>query len=226
MAKHGKRYRASAEKVADREYDLDEGVAVLRSMARAKFDETVEIAMRLSVDTRQSDQQLRGSLSLPKGSGRSARVVVFAQGAAAEAARAAGAELVGDDDLVKKVQDGWLDFDVAIAAPDLMPKVGRLGRILGPKGLMPSPKSGTVTADVAQAVREFKAGRIEYRTDDGGNIHAPVGKMSFSDEDLKANIVAFADHIRSRRPAAAKGQFIKSVTVSSTMGPGVRLNIH
>jgi len=179
--------------------------------------------MNLNVDTRQSDQQVRGSISLPKGTGRSVRVVVFAEGRPAEEALQAGADEVGADDLIKKVQDGWLEFDVAIAAPDLMPKVSRLGRILGPKGLMPSPKSGTVTPDVSRAVREFKAGRIEYRTDDAGNIHAPVGKMSFSNEDLKSNVVAFVEHIRLSRPAVVKGRFIRSVTVTSTMRPGIRV---
>jgi large subunit ribosomal protein L1 len=226
MAKQGKRYRASAEKVEKREYALDEAMTVLRSFRRTKFDETVEVAMALSVDPKQSEQQLRGSISLPKGIGRSVRVAVFAQGKAAQEAKEAGADVVGDDDLIKKVQDGWMDFEVAIAAPDMMPRVGRLGRVLGPKGLMPSPKSGTVTGDVAKAVREFKAGRIEYRTDDGGSVHAPIGKMSFSDEDLKANILAFTDHIRANRPSSAKGQFIKSVTIHATMSPGIRLAIH
>jgi len=226
MPKHGKRYRAAATAVEAREYDLDEAIGLLRSQGRAKFDETVEVAMSLNVDVRQSDQQLRGSISLPKGTGRSVRVVAFAEGQQAEDAEAAGADVVGADDLVKRIQDGWQEFDAAVAAPDMMSKVGRLGRVLGPKGLMPSPKSGTVTADVGQAVREIKAGRIEYRTDEGANIHAPVGKMSFSDEDLKANVVAFTDHIRASRPAAAKGAFIKRVTLSSTMGPGVRLAIH
>jgi len=224
MATHGKRYRAAAAKVEPRAYDLDEALVLLRSLDGAKFDETVEVAMNLNVDTRQSDQQVRGSIPLPKGTGRSVRVIVFAEGRPAEEALQAGADEVGADDLIKKVQDGWLEFDVAIAAPDLMPKVSRLGRILGPKGLMPSPKSGTVTADVSRAVQEFKAGRIEYRTDDAGNIHAPVGKMSFSNEDLKSNIVAFVAHIRSSRPAVVKGQFIRSVTVTSTMRPGIRVH--
>lgn len=226
MAKQAKRYRAASEKVQPREYELDEAIGVLRSFGKTKFDETVDVAMNLNVDVKQSEQQLRGSIPLPKGLGRAVRVAVFAQGKQAEEAKAAGADVVGDDDLIKRVQEGWMEFDVAIAAPDMMPRVGRLGRVLGPKGLMPSPKSGTVAADTGKAVREFKAGRIEYRTDDGGNIHAPIGKLSFSDADLKANILAFTDHIRTSRPSSAKGAFITSVTISSTMGPGIRLAIH
>jgi len=224
MSRQGKRYRSAAAKVEARPYSLDEGLTLLRSMAGAKFDETVEVAMKLNLDTRQSDQQLRGSIALPKGTGRSVRVVVFAQGREAEEAAEAGADEVGADELIAKVQEGWLEFDVAIAAPDLMPKVSRLGRTLGPKGLMPSPKSGTVTPEVGRAVREFKAGRIEYRTDDAGNVHALVGKISFSDEDLKANIAAFVDHIGTGRPASVKGQFVLSVTLTSTMRPGIRLD--
>jgi large subunit ribosomal protein L1 len=225
MTRHGKRYRAAVAKIEPRAYELDEALTLLRSLERAKFDETVEVAMNLNLDTRQSDQQVRGSIALPKGTGRSVRVAVFAQGEQAEAAAEAGASVVGADDLVARVQDGWLEFDVAIATPEMMPKVSRLGRILGPKGLMPSPKSGTVAPDVARAVGEFKAGRIEYRTDDAGNVHVPVGKMSFTDADLKANIEAFVEHIRAARPPSVKGQFIRSVTVTSTMGPGMRVSV-
>ena len=179
--------------------------------------------MKLGIDVRQSDQQLRGSYSLPKGIGKSLRVIVFAQGDKADEAREAGAIEVGDEDLVKKIEDGWMDFDVAIASPDMMRFVGKLGRTLGPKGLMPSPKSGTVTNDVAQAVSEFAAGKIEYRTDNTGNVHVPVGKKSFEAGDLVQNISAFIDHIKASKPTGTKGRFIEKAVVSTTMSPGLRL---
>ena len=223
MATHGKRYRAAVAKVEPRAYDLDEALALLRSLDGAKFDETVEVAMNLNVDTRQSDQQVRGSISLPKGTGKTVRVIVFAEGDLAEEAKAAGADAVGSEDLVKKITDGWLEFDVAIAVPAMMRHVGKLGRLLGPKGLMPSPKAGTVTDKVTDAVKEYKAGRVEYRCDNGGNVHVAVGKASFSNEDLEENINAFLDHVRRNKPTGVKGQFIKKAVVGLTMSPGVSL---
>jgi large subunit ribosomal protein L1 len=219
-----KRYSEAAKKVeADKLHGLDEALELLKALESAKFDETVEIAVRLGIDAKQSEQAVRGTISLPKGIGRTLRVIVFAEGEKAEAALAAGADEVGGQELIEKIQGGWMDFDVAIAVPEMMRAVGRLGRVLGPRGLMPSPKSGTVTADVGPAVTEFKAGKIEYRADAAGNVHAPVGKKSFSVEDLKANVEAFVEHVRQRRPAATKGRYIQSVSLSTTMGPGIRL---
>jgi large subunit ribosomal protein L1 len=223
---HSKRYRAAREKVdAAKLYTVDEALTVLKSFEGSKFDESVEIALRLGVDPKKPDQAIRGTISLPKGIGKTLRVIVFAEGDLAEQAKAAGADAVGGQELIDKVQGGWTDFDVAIAVPAMMRLVGRLGRVLGPKGLMPSPKSGTVTDNITSAVSEFKAGKIEYRTDSGGNIHAPVGKKSFSTEDLKANIDAFVEHIRQARPSGAKGKYIVGVTVSTSMSPGVALAV-
>ena len=221
MVQHGKKYRESIGRV-DREvhYGLVEGVELVKKTAPAKFDETVELAVRLGVDPRKADQIVRGTLSLPFGTGRTVRVAVFAAGEQAAEARSAGA-----DDLVARVSgEGFLDFDVAIATPDLMGKVGTLGRVLGPRGLMPNPKTGTVTTDVGRAVAEFKAGRVEYRTDKVGNIHLPVGKVSFSNEHLLVNIRAVLDELQRAKPASAKGRYVRTVTVSSTMGPGVRVD--
>ncbi|NQT53224.1 50S ribosomal protein L1 [bacterium] len=221
-----KRYRQAAEKVGqDKLYAIDEAIGLLKSLGNAGFDETVEVALRLGIDTKSPDQAVRGTISLPKGIGRTLRVIVFAEGDAADAARAAGADEVGTQELVDKVQGGWLEFDVAIAEPSLMRLVGRLGRVLGPRGLMPSPKSGTVTADVGPAVVEFKAGKIEYRADSTGNVHAPVGKKTFAVEDLEANVEAFIEHIRQAKPAATKGRYILSATLSSTMGPAIHLAV-
>jgi len=222
--KRGKRYREALGKI-DRQAGLqiEEAVTKLKELPSTNFDETVEVSMKLGVDVRQSDQQLRGAYSLPKGIGKSLRVIVFAQGEKADEAREAGAIEVGDEDLVKKIEDGWMDFDVAIASPDMMRFVGKLGRTLGPKGLMPSPKSGTVTNDVAQAVSEFAAGKVEYRTDNTGNVHVPVGKKSFEAGDLVQNISAFIDHIKASKPTGAKGRFIEKAVVSTTMSPGLRL---
>ncbi|MFC1805930.1 50S ribosomal protein L1 [Planctomycetota bacterium] len=221
-----KRYRAGGEKVdADKLYEVDAAIELLKTLPGAKFDEAVEIAMHLGIDPKKADQAVRGTISLPKGIGKTLRVVVFAEGDQAELAREAGADEVGAQDLIDKIQGGWQEFDVAIAVPAMMRNVGRLGRVLGPKGLMPSPKSGTVTNDVTDAVREFKAGKIEYRADSGGNIHAPVGRKSFSPEDLKANIEAFIAHIRQAKPSSAKGRYILSVSLSTTMSPGVRLAV-
>jgi large subunit ribosomal protein L1 len=226
MAEHSKRYRAAVEKVdRNKRYTVAEAVAILKTFPKAKFNETVEIAMRLGVDTKQADQLVRGSASLPKGIGKDVRVIAFCSGAVAEAAKAAGAAEAGAEDLVAKVMGGWTDFDIAVASPDMMRHVGKLGRVLGPQGKMPSPKSGTVTEDVPTAVKEFKAGRIEYRTDATGNLHAPVGRADFSDEDLRSNIEAFLAFIQNARPASVKGTFVLSAYVSSTMSPSVRLAI-
>jgi len=225
MPQHGKKYKESLGKV-DREtlYGLSEAVDLVKSTASAKFDETVELAVRLGVDPRKADQIVRGTLSLPEGTGKTNRVAVFAAGDAAAEARAAGADEVGADDLVAKINGGFLDFDVAIATPDLMGQVGSLGRVLGPRGLMPNPKTGTVTTDVGKAVTEFKGGRVEYRTDKVGNVHIRVGKASFSRDQLIKNIRAVIDELQRAKPAAAKGRYFLSVTVSSTMGPGVHID--
>ncbi|MFO7245491.1 MAG: 50S ribosomal protein L1 [Thermaerobacter sp.] len=225
MARHGKAYREALSKIEPgRLYTPEEALALVKETARARFDETVEVAVRLGVDVRHADQMIRGTVVLPHGTGREVRVAVFAKGEKAREAQAAGADVVGDEDLVQKVQDGWLEFDVAIATPDMMGLVGRLGRILGPRGLMPNPKTGTVTFDVAEAVREAKAGKIEFRTDKAGIVHAPLGKVSFGTEQLLENFRALMDALVKARPAAAKGQYIRSVTVSATMGPGIRIN--
>ncbi len=225
MVKHSKRYIAAAAKV-DRAkvYEPSEAIALLKSLPPAKFDETVEVAVNLGIDPKKSDQLVRGAVSLPKGLGKSVRVVVFAEGDKAEAARASGADLVGSSDLAEKILGGWMDFDIVIASPDMMKHVGKLGKVLGPQGKMPSPKSGTVTPDVGNAVREFKAGKVEFRTDAGGNVHAPVGKRSFNAEDLEANLKAFLDHLSGLRPASVKGVFFKKICVSTTMGPGAQVN--
>jgi large subunit ribosomal protein L1 len=226
MAPKGKRY-LDAVKRLDREqlYAPVEAVDLVKSLATARFDETVELAVRLGVDPRRADQIVRGSLTLPAGTGRTLRVAVFAAGEQAAEARTAGADIVGSDDLVARVEkEGFLDFDVAIATPDLMAQVGRLGRILGPRGLMPNPKAGTVTTDVAKAVAEYRSGRVEYRTDRVGNVHVPVGKVSFDRSALLANIRAVLDELQRVKPAAAKGRYVRSVTLSSTMGPGVRID--
>jgi large subunit ribosomal protein L1 len=226
MTNHGKKYLEAAGQVNREElHGVAEAVDLVKQLAPAKFDETVELAVRLGVDPRKADQIVRGTLSLPAGSGRSVRVAVFAAGDQAAEARAAGAEVVGADDLVARVQgEGFLDFDVAIATPDLMGQVGSLGRILGPRGLMPNPKTGTVTMDVGRAVTEFKGGRVEYRTDKVGNIHIRVGKASFSRSQLVANIHAVIEELFRAKPPAAKGRYLRAVTVSSTMGPGVKID--
>jgi large subunit ribosomal protein L1 len=226
MSQHGKRYRSlSGRYDRDALYGVGDAIDLVKSTASAKFDETVELAVRLGVDPRKADQIVRGTLSLPSGTGKSVRVAVFAAGEQAAEARAAGADVVGADDLVARVRDdGFLDFDVAIATPDLMGQVGTLGRILGPRGLMPNPKTGTVTTDVGRAVTEFKGGRVEYRTDKVGNVHLPVGKVSFSKADLAANVHAVVEELVRAKPSAAKGRYLLSVTLSSTMGPGVRID--
>jgi len=225
MAQHGKKYKESLDKVDRLQlYAVGDAVDLVKELASAKFDETVELAVRLGVDPRKADQIVRGTLSLPEGTGKTNRVAVFAAGDAAAEARAAGADEVGADDLVAKINGGFLDFDVAIATPDLMGQVGSLGRVLGPRGLMPNPKTGTVTTDVGKAVTEFKGGRVEYRTDKVGNIHLGVGKASFKRDQLVNNIRAVVDELQRAKPAAAKGRYFQSITVSTTMGPGVHID--
>lgn len=226
MAKHGKRYVDALKRFERGSFHTPvEAVSLVKSMATAKFDETIELAFRLGVDPRKADQIVRGTVSLPAGTGKTVRVAVFAAGDNAAAAKEAGADVVGADDLVEKVEKGFLDFDLAIATPDFMGKVGKLGRVLGPRGLMPNPKTGTVTNDVADAVRAFKGGRVEYRTDRVGNVLVPIGKASFSAKDILRNAKTLIEEIQRAKPAAAKGKYIKSVTFSSTMGPGVRLDV-
>ena len=226
MAKQSKRFQAATKKVdANKKYTVAEAVTLLKTFDKAKFDESIEGVMKLGIDPKQSDQVVRGSVALPKGIGKSVRVIAFATGQKAEDAKASGADAVGGDDLVAKVAGGWTDFDVAVAAPDMMRSVGKLGRILGPVGKMPSPKSGTVSENIAQAVKEFKAGKIEFRTDTGGNVHALVGKMSFSTADLQANVEAFLAHIISLKPSSAKGTYLQKAVVSATMSPGVKLAV-
>jgi large subunit ribosomal protein L1 len=226
MAKHGKTYVEALGRVNREElHGVGEAVDLVKDLARAKFDETVELAVRLGVDPRKADQIVRGTISLPSGSGRSVRVAVFAAGEHAAEARSAGAEVVGADDLVARIQgEGFLEFDVAIATPDLMGQVGSLGRVLGPRGLMPNPKTGTVTFDVGRAVTEFKGGRVEYRTDKVGNIHIRVGKISFTREQLIANIHAVVEELFRAKPPGAKGRYLRTVTISSTMGPGIHID--
>jgi len=225
MRFRSKRYRNDAEKVPKKALPLDEAIKVLKSFSKTKFDQSVDLVLHLGIDARQADQAIRGSLSLPKGIGATKRVIAFCNEGDVPAAKAAGAIEAGADELIEKVQKGWLDFDVAIAHPALMGKVGRLGRVLGPQGKMPSPKSGTVTPDVATAVREYTAGKIEFRNDAGGNVHAVVGKLSFAPEDLKANILALVDHIRRLKPATAKGTYLKKLCLSGTMTPAVQVDI-
>lgn len=224
MTKQSKNYRAAVEKIADTPYAPLEAMKLVKDVATAKFDETVSADFRLGIDTRQADQQLRGTVSLPNGSGKTVRVAVFAEGEAARAAEEAGADIVGTDELVQQIQAGEFNFDAAVATPDQMGKVGRLGKILGPRGLMPNPKLGTVTNDVAKAINELKGGRVEYRADRYGIAHVILGKVSFTPEQLAENYGAVYDEILRMKPAAAKGKYVKSVTVSSTMGPGVKVD--
>jgi large subunit ribosomal protein L1 len=225
VAKHGKKYLEALQKI-DRTklYEPQEALEMVKSISVAKFDETVEAAFRLGIDTKKADQQVRGAVVLPHGTGKTKRVLVFAKGEKAKEAEAAGADYVGDEEMFNKVSQGWLDFDVVVATPDMMGQVGRLGRILGPKGLMPNPKTGTVTFEVEKAVKEIKAGKIEFRADKAGNVHAAIGKVSFTPEQLTDNLFALAEALLKAKPAAAKGTYMKSVTVSSTMGPGVPVN--
>ena len=223
--KHGKRYTELAKKVERaREYTPEEGVKLVKETSQAKFDTTVEIHLRMGVDPKQADQMVRGAAVLPNGTGKTVRVIVFAQGERAREAQAAGADAVGTDDLAKRIEGGWLDFDVAIATPDLMGQVGRLGRVLGPRGLMPNPKSGTVTMDVAKAVRDSKGGRIEFRVDKTGVIHTVVGKSSFSEQALVQNLAMVIDAINRARPTGVKGDYVRSIYLTSTQGPSVKLD--
>jgi len=225
MPKHGKKYVEARKKVDSAKlYEVEEALALVQETATAKFNETVEVAFKLGVDPRHADQQIRGAVVLPHGTGKSRTVLVFPKGDKAKEAEAAGAEFVGAEDMVAKIQSGWFGFDVAIATPDMMGVVGKIGRLLGPKGLMPNPKTGTVTMDVTKAVNEVKAGKIEYRVDKAGIIHAPIGKAKFEHEKLVENFKALTDILVKAKPAGVKGQYIKSVTVSSTMGPGVKIN--
>lgn len=224
MAKHSKRYRALAQKATRDVLPLPKAVEILKSFGTTKFDQTVEIHMRLGIDPKQADQIVRGSVVLPHGIGKSQRVVVFAKGDLAEAAKNAGADVVGQEELAQKIKDGWLEFDVCIATPDMMGLVGPLGRVLGPRGLMPSPRAGTVTAEVGRVVREYKAGKVEFRNDAGGNLHAVVGKMSFDGAKLSDNIRAFVDHVNSIKPSGVKGVYVRTIALCGTMSPGVRIS--
>src|SRR4051812_4415859 len=226
MAKQGKGYTDALKRYDRNEiHEPAQALALVKSLASRKFDETVEVAFNLGVDPRKAEQMLRGTVALPAGTGKTARIIVFAVGDAAREAEAAGADVVGADDLVKRIQDeNFLDFDIAIATPDLMAQVGRLGRVLGPRGLMPNPKTGTVTTDVGKAVGEFKGGKVEYRTDRHGNLHVPLGKVSFDPDDLVKNFTAVLDEVQRAKPSSAKGRYIRSITTSSTMGPGVKIN--
>ena len=224
--KHGKKY-VEAAKLYDKQtqYDRNEGVAIVKKLAVAKFDETIEAHIRTGCDGRHADQQIRGAVVLPHGTGKTARVLVFAKGPKADEAQAAGADYVGAEELIPKIQnEGWFEFDVVVATPDMMGVVGRLGRVLGPKGLMPNPKAGTVTMDVTKAIQDIKAGKIEYRLDKTNIIHVPIGKASFTEEQLADNFQTLIDAINKARPSAVKGQFLKSITIAPTMGPGVKLN--
>jgi large subunit ribosomal protein L1 len=223
--KAGKRYRQWAEQVPEGKVPLGEAVKIVKGFPGGKFDPTIELTMHLGIDPRQADQALRGSISLPHGIGKSRTVIAFCDGEDAEKAKAAGAVEAGGDELIQKIQDGWTDFDVAVSTPAMMRSVSRLGRILGPQGKMPSPKSGTVVNEVATAVREYAAGKVEYRNDDGGNIHVPVGKASFREEQLAENIDAMFNHIKKLRPATTKGTYIKKVCVSATMSPAVQVDL-
>src|SRR6187397_2369173 len=225
MAKHSKAYRAAVEKIeADRLYSPLEAVRLAQATATTKYDSTVEVAFRLGVDPRKADQMVRGTVNLPHGTGKTAKVLVFANGDKADAAREAGADIVGGDELIEKVNGGWIDFDAVVATPDMMGKVGRLGRVLGPRGLMPNPKTGTVTPDVAKAVTDIKGGKIEFRVDRHANLHFIIGKASFSELQLAENYAAALEEVLRLKPASSKGRYLKKVTVSTTMGPGVQVD--
>ena len=225
MKKRGKKYTEAVSKLEKNKVNSkEEAIKLVKETSISSFDASVEVAMRLNLDTKKADQQLRGAIVLPKGTGKTNRVLVIAKGDKANQAREAGADYVGDVDMLEKIEkDNWFDFDTMIATPDMMPLLGKLGKILGPKGLMPNPKTGTVTVDVAKAVNEVKAGRVEYRTDSFGNIHGVIGKTSFSDEDLLLNLNAFVSHIIKLRPASVKGDYVKNISISSTMGPGIKV---
>ena len=225
MKKRGKKYTEALSKIEKgKVYSKEEAIKLVKETSTSSFDGSVEVAMRLNLDTKKADQQLRGAIVLPKGTGKTKKVLVIARGEKANQAKEAGADYVGDVDMLEKIEkENWFDFDVMIATPDMMPLLGKLGKVLGPKGLMPNPKTGTVTMDVAKAVSEAKAGRVEYRTDSFGNIHGVVGKVSFSEEDLLENLNAFVSHILKLRPATVKGDYVKNISISSTMGPGIKV---
>lgn len=225
MATRSKRYRALAEKVSEEALPLKDAISLLKQFDTTKFDQTVEIAMRLGIDPKQADQLVRGAIVLPHGIGKIQRVIVFAKGDNVAAAQEAGADEVGAEDLAKKIKDGWLDFDVCIATPDMMGLVGPLGRVLGPRGLMPSPRAGTVTPDVSRVVQEYKAGKVEFRNDPTGIVHAVVGRLKFDPEKLQENIEAFIEHIQGMKPSASKGTYVRSVNLSATMSPGVHVAV-
>ena len=225
MARKGKKYLEAKSKIdRNKRYTFEEAVKLALDNAYAKFDESVDVAVVLGVDPRHADQMVRGSVVLPHGTGKSAKVVVFAKGDKAKEAEAAGADYVGAEDLIKKIQEGWLDFDKAVATPDMMPLVGRIGKILGPRGLMPNAKTGTVTWDVAKAVKEIKAGKVDFKVDRAGVVHAPVGRVSFGEKKLLENLAAFFDALLKAKPSGAKGQYIKGITLSTTMGPGIKID--
>ncbi len=226
MAKKGKRYQA-AEKLIDRSkaYDIKEAIELLKETAKANFDETVEAAFRLGVDPKKADQQIRGAMVLPHGTGKTQRVLVFAKGDKMKEAEAAGADYVGDQDMINKINQGWFDFDVIVATPDMMAEVGKLGRVLGPKGLMPNPKTGTVTFEIEKAVQDIKAGKVEYRVDKSSNVHVPIGKVSFDNEKLAENFAAITDTLVKAKPQTAKGIYMRNSAVTSTMGPGIKVDI-
>lgn len=225
MQKKGKKYQDSV-KLIDKTklYDVKEAVELVKQTAKANFDETVEIAVRLGVDPRKNDQQIRGAVVLPNGTGKTQRVLVFAKGDKAKEAEAAGADYVGEQDYINKINQGWFDFDVIVATPDMMAEVGKLGRVLGPKGLMPNPKTGTVTFEVEKAVKEIKAGKVEYRVDKAGNVHTPIGKVSFETDQLVENFETIVDTLVKAKPSASKGTYLRNISISSTMGPGVKVN--
>ena len=224
MAKHGKKYRAAAGKVEQRPYQLDEAFGLLKQIAFAKFNETVELSMLLGVDPKHADQMVRGTTLLPHGTGQTKRVLVIAQGEKVKEAQDAGADMVGGEDMVEKIQGGWVDFDAVIATPDMMRSVGKLGKVLGPRGLMPNPKTGTVTFDVAKAIQEIKAGKVEFRVDKTAIVHVPVGKISFSADQLKDNASAIINAVRKAKPPAAKGKYVRSIYISSTMSPSLQID--
>ncbi|HET7628976.1 MAG TPA: 50S ribosomal protein L1 [Bacillales bacterium] len=225
MAKKGKKYQEALKLIdPEKAYDVNEAIELVKKTATANFDETVEAAIRLGIDTRKNDQQVRGAVVLPNGTGKKVRVLVFAKGDKVKEAEEAGADYVGDQEYINKINQGWFDFDVVVATPDMMAEVGKIGRVLGPKGLMPNPKTGTVTPDVAKAVKEIKAGKVEYRADRQGNVHVPVGKVSFDDEKLAENFQTVVDTLIKAKPAASKGTYLKNLSLSSTMGPGVKVD--
>ena len=224
MARHGKKYRAAVEKVEQRPYQLDEAFGLLKQIAFAKFNETVELSMLLGVDPKHADQMVRGTTVLPHGTGQTKRVLVIAQGEKQKEAQEAGADFIGGEELVEKIQGGWTDYDAVIATPDMMRSVGKLGKVLGPRGLMPNPKTGTVTFDVGKAIQEIKAGKVEFRVDKTAIIHVPVGKISFSTEQLKDNATAIINAVRKAKPSAAKGKYVRSIYISSTMSPSLQID--